>query len=42
MRTAYKILVRSSERKRPLGRPMHRWEDNIGIDLREIQWKLVD
>jgi hypothetical protein len=24
------------EGKRPLGRPRHRWEDNIKMDLREI------
>jgi hypothetical protein len=24
------------------GRPRHRWEDNIGIDLREIGCKGVD
>jgi hypothetical protein len=24
------------EGKRPLGRPRHRWEDNIKLDLREI------
>ena len=23
-------------RKRPLGRPSHRWEDNIRMDLKEI------
>jgi len=23
-------------RKRPLGRPRHRWEDNIKMDLKEI------
>ena len=22
--------------KRPLGRPRHRWEDNIKMDLREV------
>jgi hypothetical protein len=32
---SYKILVGSPEGKRPLGRPRHRWEDNIKIDLRE-------
>jgi hypothetical protein len=28
------------EGKRPLGRPSHRWEDNIKMDLREkgIDW----
>jgi hypothetical protein len=25
------------EGKRPLGRPRHRWEDNIKMDLREIR-----
>jgi hypothetical protein len=29
MRNAYKILVGRPGRKRPLGRPRHRWEDNI-------------
>jgi hypothetical protein len=32
----YRVLVRRPEGKRPLGRPRHRWEDNIKIDLREI------
>jgi hypothetical protein len=34
-RNAYRILVEKPEGKRPLGRPRHRWEDNIKIDLRE-------
>jgi hypothetical protein len=25
------------EGKRPLGRPRHRWEDNIKMDLREVE-----
>ena len=29
------VLVGKSEGKRLLGRPRHRWEDNIKIDLRE-------
>jgi hypothetical protein len=29
-------LVGRPERKRPLGRPKHRWEDNIKMDMREI------
>jgi hypothetical protein len=33
-RNAYKILVGKPERKRPLGRPRHRWEDNIKMDLK--------
>jgi hypothetical protein len=30
-------LAGRPERKRPLGRPRRRWEDNIKIDLREIR-----
>jgi hypothetical protein len=36
MRNAYKILIGNCDGKRPLRRPMHRWEDNIRMDLREI------
>jgi hypothetical protein len=32
-RGAYMALVGKPERRRPLGRPTHRWEDNIKIDL---------
>jgi hypothetical protein len=35
-RNAYRILVGRPEGNRPLGRPRHRWEDNIKLDLREI------
>jgi hypothetical protein len=37
-RTAHRILVGKPEGKRPLGRPRHRWVDNIKMDLREIGW----
>jgi hypothetical protein len=30
-RNAYRILVGRAEGKRPLGRPRHRWVDNIKI-----------
>jgi hypothetical protein len=30
--------VGKPEGKRPLGRPRHRWVDNIKTDLREIGW----
>jgi hypothetical protein len=30
----YEILVGKPEGKRPLGKPTHRWVDNIKIDLR--------
>jgi hypothetical protein len=40
MRNVYKIFVGKPE-KRPLGKPRRRWEDNIGMDLREIRWEGV-
>jgi hypothetical protein len=33
-RNAYRIKVGKPEGKRPLGRPRHRWVDNIKMDLR--------
>jgi hypothetical protein len=38
-RGAYRVLVVKPEEKRPLGRPRHRWEDNIKMDLREVGWE---
>jgi hypothetical protein len=35
-RDVYRVLVGRFEGKRPLGRPRHRWEDNVKMDLREI------
>jgi hypothetical protein len=35
MRKAYKMLIGKPEGKGSLGRPTHRWEDNIKIDLKE-------
>jgi hypothetical protein len=35
-RNAYRILVRKPEGNKPLGRPRHRWVNNIKMDLREI------
>jgi hypothetical protein len=34
-RNEYKMLVGKLKGKRPLGRPRHRWEDNIRMDLRK-------
>jgi hypothetical protein len=34
-RGVYRVLVGRPKGKRPLGRPRHRWEDNIKMDLRE-------
>jgi hypothetical protein len=35
-RGVYRVLVGKPEGKRPLGRPRHRWEDNIKVDLQEV------
>jgi len=37
-RGAYRVLVDRPEGKRPLGRPKHRREDNIKMDLQELEW----
>ena len=36
VRSAFNILTGTPAGKRPLGRPRHRWEDNIRMDLEEI------
>jgi hypothetical protein len=36
-RITYRILVGKPEGKRPLGRPRHRWMDNIKMDFDEIE-----
>jgi hypothetical protein len=35
-RGVYRVLVGKPVGKRPLGRPRHRWEDNIKMDLQEV------
>jgi hypothetical protein len=35
-RNAYRLLLGKPEGKRPLGRPQHRWVDNIRMDLGEV------
>jgi len=35
-RGMYRVLVGKPEGKRPLGRPRHRWEDNVKMDLQEV------
>jgi hypothetical protein len=35
-RGIYRVLVVRPKGKRPLGRPRHKWEDNIKMDLTEI------
>jgi hypothetical protein len=35
-RGVYRVLMGEPERKRPLVRPTHKWEDNIRIELEDI------
>jgi hypothetical protein len=41
-RNVYRLLVRKPEGKRPLGRPRHRWINNIKMGLLEIGLGVVD
>jgi hypothetical protein len=40
-RNVCRLLVGKPERRRPLGRPRHRWIDNIKMDLLEIGLNVV-
>jgi hypothetical protein len=42
MRHTYKILVGKPKWNRPPEKSRHRWEGNIRIDLREMEWKDVN
>jgi hypothetical protein len=42
MRNTYNTLVGKPEGERLLGRPTRRWEDNIRMGLREIEWESMD
>jgi hypothetical protein len=41
-RNACRIVAGKPEGKIQLRRPRRRWEDNIGMDLREIGWSGID
>ena len=41
-RGAYRVLVGKPEGKRPLGRPKHRWVDNIRMDLQDVGCGYMD
>jgi hypothetical protein len=36
------VWLKNPEGKKLFGRPRHRWEDNIKMDLREIEWRGVE
>ena len=41
-RVTYSVLVGKPDRKRPLGRPRQRWEDNIKMVIKQIRAEVVD
>ena len=41
-RGLYRVLLGKPEGRRPLGRPRHRWVDNIRIDLQEVGCGYMD
>ena len=41
-RGVYRVLVGKPEGRRPLGRPRHRWVDNIRMDLQEVGCRCMD
>jgi hypothetical protein len=41
-RNSYRLLVERPEEKRPLGRPIRRWVDNIRMKLGEMGWGDAD
>jgi hypothetical protein len=36
------VFMGKPERKRPLGRPRPRWEDNIKMDIQDIRYEGMD
>jgi hypothetical protein len=41
-RGVYRVLVGRPEGKRPMGRPRHRWEEELGIDGANWIWLAQD
>jgi len=41
-RGVYRVLVGKLQGSRPLGRPRHRWENNITMDLQEVGCEGMD
>ena len=41
-KVAYRVLVGLPKRKRSLGKPKHRWEDNIKVYLEAVGCGIVD
>jgi len=41
-RGIYRVVLRKPKRKRPLGRPRRRWEDNIKMHLQKVGCGCMD
>jgi hypothetical protein len=41
-RGVYRVLVGKPKGKRPLGRPRHRWEDNIKMNIQKVGCGVMD
>jgi hypothetical protein len=41
-RDVYRCLVGTADENRLLGRPRHRWEDNIKMDVQEVGCECMD
>jgi hypothetical protein len=41
-RGVQRFLVGNPEGKRLLGKPRHRWQDNIKMDLQDVRWGCGD
>jgi len=41
-RGSYRFLVGRPDRSTSLGKPRHKWEDDIKICLQEVGWGVVD
>jgi len=41
-RVVCRVLLWKPERKKPVGRPRHRWVDNIRMDLQEVGCGYID
>jgi len=42
MKNAYNILVEKPEGKSQHGKSRHRWDNNIRMDFREIEWQGIN
>jgi len=41
-RGVYRVFLRKPEGRRSLGRPRHRWVDNIRMDIQEVECGYMD